>query len=646
MMSSINHSCSNCLHEFKQNSAELTFWDLQCSHCLCAECFTSFTLNIKKKCPQCQKIPSSIIHTFYKTHGRGSNHKLVKITKTISLIHEEKEDYLTLHTQNNPSITVCIIPGQDDDQEIRDAMGLIFRKLKGMLNPHRSLKEKRKSYDLDSIHGKNYFEKLDSIRKKDVSLLLLCLKSLALGGTIIQGGSRKSTISCQLFAAAENIRCALDPKGSLFRRLISNALTVLGKETQNILLRKVGLCYSRQTEDRNNTARTCDAKKNSVLGTLHELSRHSYAILLFDNLGFKNRQGYRKGLGYEQFTVPKIFIIHEEELKKHNIYNSNNEEQLSRCRQYWKDMRKEAEGSFENIMQPNESDCNLFAGVVLDITKSIIKAESKGTFPSLQDCKELLRTEAFKNGIVSPKVWDGRVYYGQQANSNSSGTKERVIYDVPMYKDLNKTSTVLEIMRYLLDINSYILKNGKEGDEFFKDFKPILEEARIAMGGDGSPIISAQNLMRKMENLHEKIIASLGGFHLMLELYKKRGSLFEHTHLRNLFAMTRVSTQAQDFVLQPSDPNQVEAESIKIHTAIYLCALRKLLFIKRNNLDIDDLFDKDFEDVIDDSDDETFYDEGEDGDESSEDDRAYYDEDEENENENDEDANEQGNFLS
>jgi hypothetical protein len=107
--------------------------------------------------------------------------------------------------------------------------------------------------------------------------------------------------------------------------------------------------------------------------------------------------------------------------------------------------------------------------------------------------------------------------------------------------------------------------------------------------------------------LRNKVTAVFGGFHLMLELYKKRGKLFEETHLRNLFAMTRESTKAQDFVLQPSDPNQVERESIKIHTAVYLSALRSLVYIKRNRLDVDELFAKDFEDVIDDSDDETWY---------------------------------------
>ena len=98
----------------------------------------------------------------------------------------------------------------------------------------------------------------------------------------------------------------------------------------------------------------------------------------------------------------------------------------------------------------------------------------------------------------------------------------------------------------------------------------MLEDCRIAMGGDGSPISTAQGIMRNSPELNDKIIASFGGFHLMLEMYKKRGSLFAATHLRSIFSLFRQSKKSQDFVLQPSDPNQPESEYIKIHAAIYL----------------------------------------------------------------------------
>jgi len=43
----------------------------------------------------------------------------------------------------------------------------------------------------------------------------------------------------------------------------------------------------------------------------HKISKHCYAILMYDNdVGFRNRQGYRTGLGgYEQLTALKIIII-------------------------------------------------------------------------------------------------------------------------------------------------------------------------------------------------------------------------------------------------------------------------------------------------------------------------------------------------
>ena len=358
-------------------------------------------------------------------------------------------------------------------------------------------------------------------------------------------------------------------------------------------------------ERRNNASRV-EATKAGIFDSI-KLSKFAYAILLFDNLGFKNRQGWRKGLGYEQFTILKVVIIDEKELKKSGLYNSNSELELNRKWHNWEEIRSQPESSFESIVKPNDNDTELFAGVVLDIIKGIIKSEVDGVFPSLTECKNLLKTKAYKNG-GKPRVWKGDAYYGYNVDSHQNDDEldsEKVIYDVPMHEDLNKNSTVLEILEYVREINEFIINNGEE-TEGFEHFRPILHDARISMAGDGSPIISAQNIMKKNDNLRNKVTAVFGGFHLMLELYKKRGKLFEETHLRNMFATTQESTKAQDFVLQPSDPNQVEKESIKIHTAVYLSALRSLVYIKRNKLDIDEIFAKDFEDVIDDSDDETW----------------------------------------
>ena len=126
--------------------------------------------------------------------------------------------------------------------------------------------------------------------------------------------TRKLKIKTQIFVAAENIRFAWAVKGSMLRRLTSNAMTALGNENQIKLFQQVGLCYSWQSEQKNNLKRS-EIVRKTVFQSLN-MSKHCYGILLFDNLGFKNRQGWRKGLGYEQFIVLKVVLIDEDKLKK------------------------------------------------------------------------------------------------------------------------------------------------------------------------------------------------------------------------------------------------------------------------------------------------------------------------------------------
>ena len=107
--------------------------------------------------------------------------------------------------------------------------------------------------------------------------------------------------------------------------------------------------------------------------------------------------------------------------------------------------------------------------------------------------------------------------------------------------------------------------------------------------------IEGKEKYRSMKNY---ILSVFGGFHLMLELYKKIGSLFEHTHLRHINTLFRKSTKAVDFVLNPSDPNQSEGEMIQRHLAFILTAICSILNLKRhgyweeidwNNDEVDEL---------------------------------------------------------
>ena len=59
--------------------------------------------------------------------------------------------------------------------------------------------------------------------------------------------------------------------------------------------------------------------------------------------------------------------------------------------------------------------------------------------------------------------------------------------------------------------------------------------------------------------------AYFGGFHLILETHKKRGSLFGDTHLRDIFRKWRPTDKQLDWVMAPGDPNQVDSEIVMYH---------------------------------------------------------------------------------
>ena len=193
-------------------------------------------------------------------------------------------------------------------------------------------------------------------------------------------------------------------------------------------------------------------------------------------------------------------------------------------------------------------------------------------------------TQAFKNGSQRPKIYYCPAYCGREATEDDDYdediTNEKIIFDGPMYKDMNTNQTVVDVAEYAAEVLKSVVQLGLETEDVdLHALNPILKDVQAAMAGDGNLTQQIQDYMRSNENLREKVLAIFGGFHLMLTMLKKRGALFEHTHLQNLSAMTRESTMSQTYVLSPGDPTQ--AETIQMHLGISVCALRKLIYLKR-----------------------------------------------------------------
>ena len=606
--------CSKCICDLVLNedpTLATSYWELNVCECLlCNECFAPFAMDIKKQCPntQCRKINISITHHSYTSSSSRATrsqqgHDLELQSKVAEI--DCNAEYITLTKPG--SVPICIETGTDgiaiaDQGYVKTAIKQIFASFHTLLVPKKKATYKNKT--LASVPGATYNAKLESLVNNDTSLLNTALTSLAVGNG--RQDVADTYLGFKIFAAAENIRHAICGRGSDFRTVITNQLDVIGSDDIFNLLRKIGMCYSRQNEGKNSEARTIDIK--DTIGLL-ELDKHCYAILLFDNLGFKNRQGYRKGLGYEQYTVLKIVVIPKEQLKKIGVYADNASAELKRTPNHiWEELRKdEIAASYENILAPTNDDCNSLALVSLDIARAIMVAEKNGTFPSLHSCREMLENDVFRSQNKKPNIFHCPQYPGRQdpvVNDNNIDSDdeieiEKVINDVPMKFDLSKKETVRLIMNYSNDIVAHILEKGKDDDEGYQRYKPIHEDVRSSLVGDGSPIIAAHNIMRSEHPLSIRAhLAVFGGFHLMLELYKKRGSMFEMTHLRNIFSMTRKSPAAQDHVLQPSDPSQAERETMQMHCGIYLSALRALIRLKRADCNVIEVLDDELKEQL------------------------------------------------
>lgn len=600
-------NCSQCrrlIHE--QINNQTTFWTLQCcAQKLCSVCFTSFAFQVQKHCPLCNIVPEEIEHCFFERHGRGKQAKLYRKTESNSIIHHSDKEYIILLKTGNIPMTLCLDTNEDfeTNEENVQKITSIFNRLHKVLIPTRKIEYKNDVDDGIGCKG-SFQERLDNlVTENKSSPLFKCIENLAIGDKSVPK-NQQCNFQRSIFLATQNIQHSKDTRGVKFRHIMTDAQAILGEEDRFDILNRFGVSYSKNTRRKINDEVVARAKKNAR-ENLSKVSQHSYVITSFDNIGYKNRQGSKEGegQGYVQFTGMKHIIINEEILRKMKIYALEGDDYipLSRESNDWSIERAKDEGVglYEKLLKPNEDDINQFGEVVLDICYNILKGVAEGVFPSLIETKRILSLYASSNQKRSPNRWNCPSFRGRISDSSiddhdpSECARAQVIYDVPLKKDLSKNETVKDIMTYKINSDKFIMENGSL-NPLYRDITPIMKDIPAGLGSDGGPAIAAQNEMRSNLGFNGKCHASFGGFHTMVELRKKRGALFEHTHLRGLTSLFRQSSKSQDWVLQPSDPGQAEDEYIQMSIGIYVSAIRQLFYIKKNKLDIEKEFDKDF----------------------------------------------------
>lgn len=162
--------------------------------------------------------------------------------------------------------------------------------------------------------------------------------------------------------------------------------------------------------------------------------------------------------------------------------------------------------------------------------------------------------------------------------------KNNMFLDVPLHDDLAKVSVVRGIMDYALRVNkgieqSYLFNNAGE-----QDVELPVQQILIPMCGDGSPVEASHRIKdadrASGSNKYEKIQFFPGGFHFLLELHRMRGKFFGDVF--GLFVNKwRPSAGKMKWIMEPSDPNDVQMELPDYILAHYRCALDCLAEIRQ-----------------------------------------------------------------
>ena len=201
--------------------------------------------------------------------------------------------------------------------------------------------------------------------------------------------------------------------------------------------------------------------------------------------------------------------------------------------------------------------------------------EEKKKFPPFETARSLLEDKEKMNYFPTkiPQV-DGTIKL--PVNSDTAETfacsyesnydANDATVDVPLKHDLVADKTLEILLSYSETLADNALKQGENSED--EEFSPIMSELSPYLLGDGNPIWGVYNkLLQKNEVKYKhRMPAYFGGFHLVLEKHKKRGSLFGQSHLCDIFRNWNKSDKQLECVMDPGDnPSQIDDELVMYH---------------------------------------------------------------------------------
>lgn len=631
----------NCINCTKTNLQQV--YHLSCNrHSLCCICFGNESMGRGSNpfilCQGCNNNCDSV--TFLEksegTYDTNGN-KLPPVSESkpmkIPFPSKDREPILTFTLQRDDSIKKHIrlamayytenekdiwcssidlplkLPSVMLDETQKESLEIFFLKLHTVIFNHdmHDQKERFVGDSLTPIEFKNFAD-------NDSSLLHRCLSSLCCGEKLEKMRNDHELWMKRgrgVYIASDIIRSITYQKPCLLQEAMNQLAVIHGfPEAAHKFLTSLGICGSRNYTRLKNLR---DVNEKILQGWRFIEKKWCVVVVVYDNIGFKVRG---KRAGYDQYTGIQVITISKERLKKAGFYKPLDcgELPISRKRKEWKN-------EWRNItpkqLLANDQDYHVLSKRICVVIEEILKHcdelpthSEVITMLELRDKNEInwsskIKTEFgsrdknnlqfVSNFVESDEVCIDESIIGEATKEGVNDTE----YEIPMKADLNASSTVRALADYSKDLLRCIQDESKKeaNDGVQDDFeeyineKPLIDDVGVFMAGDGSPSYLFHRLKDKHPESYKMVQNFCGGFHLLLELLKMRGKVFEGSHLADMIHAFRRGDKSKKWVLEPGDPSQALEEMYEATSALLVKACRETAKIANGPVSAIDVYD-------------------------------------------------------
>ena len=609
------------------------FFKLGCRnlHSVCVRCFSNANAerccNPYIICPQCKTCVTEwelvslggdardgdSRDQFFATETSRGNFLISPPT----LDHDPKQFHKSMDNSNEVAVLSITIPDDtgkittvaaviDKDKEPRESDVRRLTAIFQYLNTFLVQQEDTGEDDIEAylVPSKVFANTTNDPDPSKCSILHRCIHALATGDLI--GNEQNMTtrwlnLRAASFAATDIIRNLKSGAAGRLKRIISRQLLANGV-SQGVwkILTKFGIAPSVETE----RLRTIEQVHGEIMKGLPVSDPHDLWLMLYDNIGFRIRKGY------EQYTAIQWVRIAKEKLQEWGVYPTEGKVMTDcpftgrghplagksyielRVRKDWAQVRENV--NFEDVIGVGNEDVKRLADSTFGTIHQLLAIFSD--LPTKEEAILLVQnagevkwnreytatddrdTDDTEDGVDRSEA----VTYGSAVNEDEVEDPKDAHIDRPMKRDLNSKSTCKVLLDYCLEMRDTVI--SKDAEDGWEAIPKIMEEVPLPVCGDGNPTFLISTLMKETpEKYSRKVVGYSGGFHMLLEAHRKRGDAFGQTHLEDIFSCWRPTEGQLRWVLNPGDPNQINAELIMYVLGMYAAAIRSALIGKANS---------------------------------------------------------------